>query len=290
MTGNKPKGYWSNYYAKTEKKIFDLYFFELPSEKKRGRNPLYPNSIFIIFSPLYLQSHSGYRKVALALKTLLSKFNLNPHFNTFFYRFNKIKELLYQITKEVEHGDIIIVDSTGIKKYKANEWRKAQEFIKAKTKEARKKLKKKYGFYKLTIAVDERGKVREFRITKLMKDDRVLATLESLNDNIVIIDSGYDTNRIYYFFEKRRVEPIIKPKGKRKYRHRIAKEMLYKWFAERERMQKLYRKRWVAERLFALLKGWFGEGIKAKKYIRQEYALKLFLCSGFVNLGNRIGL
>jgi len=31
----KPKGYWHNYYAKTEKKIFDLYFFELPSEKRK---------------------------------------------------------------------------------------------------------------------------------------------------------------------------------------------------------------------------------------------------------------
>ena len=55
-------------------------------------------------------------------------------------------------------------------------------------------------------------------------------------------------------------------------------------------MQKLYKKRRVAERVFALLKGWFGEEIKAKKYIRQEYALKLFLCSGFVNLENRVGL
>jgi len=290
MVGNKSKGYWHNYYQRTEKKIFDLYFFDLPFQKKRGRNPLYPNSIFLIYSLLYLQSYSGYRKVALALKALLSKLNLNPHFNTFYYRFNKIKELIYQITKEAKHGDIVIVDSTGIKKYKAKEWRKAQEFIKAKTEEARKKLKKKYRFYKLTIAVDEKGRVMEFRITRLIKDDRVLATLESLNNNIVIIDSGYDTNRIYRFFERRNVEPIIKPKGKRRYRHRIAKEMFGKWFSERRRMQNLYRKRWVVERVFALLKGWFGEGIKAKRYIRQEYALKLFLCSSFVNLGNGVEL
>ncbi len=123
-----------------------------------------------------------------------------------------------------------------------------------------------------------------------MKDDMVLATLESLEDNIVIVDSGYDTNRIYRFFEKRGIEPIIKPKGKRKYKHRIAKEMLGKWFTERKRMQRLYKKRWSVERVFALLKGWFGKGIKAKKYIRQEYALKLFLCSSFVNLGNGVEL
>jgi len=288
----KKKGYWSTYYHRSESKFFDFYFFELPKEssKKAGRKALYPDFLFVIFSLLYLQSFCGYRKVAFTLKTLLLSLNINPHFNTFYYRFNKIKELIYQVIQKVKHRDIVIVDSTGIKRYQAKEWRKAQEFIRAKTEEARRKLKRKYRFYKLTIAVDENGRVLEIRVTRLMKDDRVLATLESLNNNIVVVDSGYDTNRIYYFFEKRGVEPIIKPKGKRRYKHRVAKEMLYKWFTERERMQKLYRKRGIAERVFSLLKTWFGEGAKAKKYMRQELALKLFFCSGFVNLENRIEL
>jgi len=99
-----------------------FYFFELSKEisKKAGRKALYPDFLFVIFPLLYLQSFCGYRKVAFTLKTLLLSLNINPHFNTFYYRFNKIKELIYQVIQKVKHRDIVIVNSTGIKKYRAN--------------------------------------------------------------------------------------------------------------------------------------------------------------------------
>jgi len=67
----KKKGYWSTYYHRSELKFFDFYFFELPKEisKKAGRKALHPDSLFVIFSFLYLQSFCGYRKVAFTLKT-----------------------------------------------------------------------------------------------------------------------------------------------------------------------------------------------------------------------------
>jgi len=138
---------------------------------------------------------------------------------------------------------------------------------------------------KLTLLIDDKGKVKDFRLTRLIKDDKVLASFKDrLRDKTLIADKGYDTKRIYAFFGYYNVNPIIKPNKLRKPYHKLRGYMLYRWMNNKEEMNDLYSKRWHIERFFSLLKRTFRDGIKSKRYVWQEYAFKLYYVSEFMFL------
>ncbi len=92
--------------------------------------------------------------------------------------------------------------------------------------------------------MDDKGKVKDFKIMRLIKDDKVLVSFKELLDNKTLIaDRGYDTKRIYFFLSKHNVNPVIKPNKLKKPYHKLKGYMLYRWMNNKEEMNDLYKKR-----------------------------------------------
>jgi len=169
-----------------------------------------------------------------------------------------------KLPNKIEPNRTYFIDSTRIKSYKAYEWKKLIS-------------KKPSRFLKLTVMLDDKNRVRDLRRGyKFLLPSKTLK-IESFADR------GYDSKRIYDFFERNGIEPILKTKRIKKPFHRLRAGMIYKWFNDKD-MKKIYRQRWNIKRLFYLLKINFGDGVKARMFRHRyrEFVFKLYFVQNFL--------
>lgn len=185
-------------------------------------------------------------------------------------------------------GEVVIaIDSSGIKVTNRGEW--VRELWNRKSKR---------GYLKIHLAVDvETKQILAMEVT----DDRV-SDSEKFKDLVngarkvakvvrVLADGAYDSKENFDFLDASGMEAGIKPgrgsSGK-------ARGCWSRMYATREflkgedewKRRVAYGKRWMAESVFSVLKGTFGEFVSAKKFqnMVQEMKLKAFTYNLLLNL------
>ncbi len=235
------------------------------NRKKNGHPFSYPKILINVGMTIRFTQHFPYRQEEGFLGKIVSKFKAFPAapcYSQLCRRINAAMKdskqaLAVKALSKWKEGDILAVDSTGIKVYNRGEW-------------IRHKHKVKRGWLKLHIATNGKG---EAIITEVTEEDAgdaevfdraVAPHLKTLKPSRVPLDSGYDKNSVFDAVGEAGADPVIPPRDgattrcKSKHRRKVVKEMIkngYKHWSKKHR----HGERWVGEGYFSAFKGTFGE-------------------------------
>jgi hypothetical protein len=255
------------------------------NKNKKGGQYQYPDSLFQFCSVqraifgLHYRQHEGILK---SLKKWVPIPSV-PNYSQIQRRVTKLGLSLVDSLEHPEDGQIIAIDSSGIKLYNSGQW-------------IREKHKKKGPFLKLHIAVNIKEKqVVAIRITEDNVGDNKMA-LHLIDDARKIasvakglFDGAYDAYSTWNGLQARYIKPLIRlrknavvNKNRSKVRSKavqICRDFEMKWPKETG-----YGQRWQAETWFSSYKRRFGECCSATKpeNVVKEIMLKVILCNQMI--------
>lgn len=256
------------------------------NRKKNGHPFRYPKMLINTGMAIRFTQHFPYRQEEGFLGKLVSKFkafSAAPCYTQLCRRINAAMKDSRQILSvralsNWKEGDILAVDSSGIKVFNRGEW-------------IRHKHKVKRGWLKLHIATNGKGdaiiaEVTEEDVGDAEVFDRTVAPrLKKLRPKRVPLDSGYDKNSVFDAIAEAGADPVIPPrdgatpKCDSKPRRKVVMEMMdigYKPWSKKHR----HGERWVCEGYYAAFKGTFGEYVvshKAENIVNELYTKVLIL-------------
>jgi len=251
------------------------------NKNKEGARYKYPESLIRFCSVLKVVFHLGYRQEQGALNSL-KKWAPIPEvisYSQINRRMNLIGLDIVTSLANPKDGQIIAIDSTGIKLYNSGEW-------------IREKHKKRKPFLKLHVAVNTKSnQAVSLSITEDSVDDaKQLISLVRESEQYgavskVILDGAYDEYNIWEWLSNRSIHPVIRLR-----KDAIAKGLNARARAVREKKRigedewkkkHSYGQRWRVETWFSSYKRRFGEHCYSvkKENIVQEVFLKAIICN-----------
>lgn len=255
------------------------------NKNKEGARYQYPESLIRFCSVIKVVFHLGYRQEQGVLNSV-QKYMAMPKVPCYTQINRRISKLGLDIVDSLANpkdGQIIAIDSSGIKLYNSGEW-------------IREKHKKKKPFLKLHIAVNIQSKQAvAIRITRENVGDNRMA-LPLLKESVryasiseALMDGAYDSRKIWEWLDKKHINPVIRLRknanrkgfGIRPRTVRKVKEIgLDSWLKDNG-----YGQRWQAESWYSAFKRRFGEycySVKEENIIK-ELLLKTILCNKFIS-------
>jgi len=255
------------------------------NHKKEGGQYKYPPSLIRFCSVLKVVFHLGYRQEQGALQAL-GKWVSLPSVISYSQIQRRITTLGLDLVNSLvnpEDGQIIAIDSSGIKLYNSGEW-------------IREKHKKKKPFLKLHIAVNIKSKQAvAIEITEDSIGDNPLAL--KLVDKArkqgrvakALLDGAYDAYDTWNGLSARGVKPLIRLRKNarinyKKSRVRSQAVKCYKGNEKEWVKATGFGQRWQAETWFSSYKRRFGEhcsSVKPENVLR-EILFKVMLCNQLI--------
>lgn len=241
------------------------------NKEKNGHPFEYPKLLINVAVAARFTLHLHYRQLEGFLSGLASRFGAfpaTPSYSQLCRRANaamegsKLAVGIKGLSKWKE-GDMIAVDSSGIKVCNRGEW-------------IRHKHKVRRGWLKLHIATNSKGEAIIAEVTEEDTGDAevfeevVAPRLQELKPSRVPLDMGYDKNTVYDAIGNCGADPVIPPRDgattdcASKYRRKIVREMIksgYKRWSRKHR----HGERWMVEGYFSAFKGTFGEYVSCRK-------------------------
>jgi len=205
-----------------------------------------------------------------------------PSYTQISRRFNTLGLNLIESLADSDDGQVIAIDSTGIKLYQSGEW-------------IREKHNKRKPFLKLHVAVNVKNKqavaqiMTEDSVGDIKMSDYLVKEAEKYSPvKAVLEDGAYDTYDNWEGLNKKGIKPIIRlrkdaiNKGLN-IRARTVRE-IEKIGIDKWKKQKKYGKRWLVEIWYSVFKRRFGEYCQARKpeNIIQELLFKTMLCNQLI--------
>lgn len=230
------------------------------NKKKEGARYKYPNSLIRFCSVLKVVFHIGYRQEQGALQTL-KKFMPIPDIISYTQinrRINKLGLDIIDSLANPKDGQIIAIDSTGVKLYNSGEW-------------IREKHKKRKPFLKLHIAVNiETKQAVAIEVTEdNLGDSKLGLRLIDKARKIArvskgLFDGAYDTYRMWNGLEARGIRPLIRLRKNARihYRKSKSRSRAIKCYIKNEKKWAKstgFTQRWQAESWYSSYKRRFGE-------------------------------
>ena len=251
---------------------------------KRGGQYQYPDSQIRFCSILKTVFGQGLRQIEGMMQGLSNWVPIPavPDYSTINRRFNKLGLDLIQSLTTPRDGQVIAIDSTGIKLYNSGQW-------------IREKHKHRKPFLKLHIAVDVHTKqavattVTEDSVGDNAVVDELLKEAQKHAPVTVFMgDGAYDKRDLWRNCAHSGIKPVIKLRRNAsesglserarqvRIRNQIGQEQ---WNKQNE-----YGKRWLSEIWYSSFKRRFGEYTSAKKpqNIKQELLFKAILCNQLI--------
>lgn len=251
---------------------------------KEGARYQYPESLIRFCSVLKVVFGLGYRQEQGVLQSLNHWVSL-PGVISYSQMQRRITTLGLDLVESLAHpedGQVIAIDSTGIKLYNSGEW-------------IREKHKKRKPFLKLHIAVNTATKQAvSVAITEDSIGDHPMALplIEEAQQigkvSTALLDGAYDVHKLWTALEKRGIKPVIRlrknasPNGLN-LRARMVRER--NMLSQEVWAQKHgYGQRWQVETWFSSYKRRFGEHCYSTKpaNMLHEIILKTILCNKLI--------
>ena len=252
--------------------------------RKRGGQFKYPNSLIQYCSVLKAVFGIGFRQIDGFTKALIQWLPISesPDYTTISRRFNKLGLDLISSLKNIDEGQIIAIDSTGIKLFQSGEW-------------IREKHNKRKPFLKLHVAVNVKTKQATAQIMTEdsvgdinMSNELVKQAQKSASVIKVLEDGAYDSYQNYIDAKRLGFELIVKPRkgsignglnDRAKTVRRIRAIGEENWKKEVQ-----YGRRWLVEIWYSVFKRRFGEHCFCRKpeNIEQELLFKTILCNQMI--------
>jgi hypothetical protein len=254
------------------------------NEHKEGARFRYPTSLIQFCSVLQAVFHLRFRQQQGFLNSLQKWIPIPavPSYTQIDRRINDLGIDIVDSLVDPKDGQVIAIDSSGIKLYNSGEW-------------IREKHKKRKPFLKLHIAVNIKTKqavalevtedsvVDQYRALPLV---RAAQKIEPVTE--VLLDGAYDVHNIWRKLKERNIKPIIRlrenasPSGLGfraqmvRERDRIGQEQ---WARKHG-----YGQRWQSESWFSSFKRRFGEYCCARspKNVIKEIVRKAALCNQLI--------
>lgn len=251
---------------------------------KEGARFKYPASLIQFCSVLKVVFHLGFRQEQGFLQAM-QKWILIPAVPSYSQINRRMNELGIDIVDSLvnpEDGQIIAIDSSGIKLYNSGEW-------------IREKHHKRKPFLKLHVAVNVKTKqVVGLEITEDSVGDQrcALSLVDKARElapiSKALLDGIYDVHKIWKGLEKRGIRPVIRlrtnasPNGlgvrarRVRERKKIGEKALHKKYG--------YGQRWQVETWYSSYKRRFGEHCYSTKpeNVISEILLKTKLCNQLI--------
>lgn len=166
---------------------------------KRGAPSVYSNRAIEVAGMIHLIFHLPYRQTEGFMCSLIKIMKIDlriPDFSTISRRIKKLKIKLRIPTGKFDaHGTHIIIDTSGLSVYGADEWHNTK-----------KGLTKFKGYRKLHIAINEKQEILAYELTTKHQDDKaqVPKLLKRVKDYFdkFIADGNYDDRSVYASIEK----------------------------------------------------------------------------------------
>lgn len=254
------------------------------NHKKRGGQFKYPDSLIKYCSTMKTVFGLGFRQIDGFAKSLKQWLPLPdcPDYTTISRRFNKLGLDLISSLANTDEGQVIAIDSTGIKLYQSGEW-------------IREKHGKRKPFLKLHVAVNIKTKQATAQImtensvgdckmsNKLVKQAQEYAPVQK-----VLEDGAYDSYKNYDDAKNLGFELAVKPRkgsintglnDRARTVRRIESIGEDQWKKEVQ-----YGRRWLVEIWYSVFKRRFGEHCFCRKpdTIAQELLFKTILCNEMI--------
>jgi hypothetical protein len=251
---------------------------------KKGARYQYPDSLIRFCGTIKTIFGIGLRQIEGFAKSLYSLVPIPkiPSYTQISRRFNTLGLNIIDSLAEPKDGQVIAIDSTGIKLYQSGEW-------------IREKHKKRRPFLKLHVAVNVKTKqavaqiLTEDSIDDLAMSDHLVEEAGTYAKVIKVIEDGaYDSYDNWISLDKKGIKPVIRlPKNAIEkglnVRARAVREIkrigLKKW-----KKKVKYGSRWLVEIWYSVFKRRFGEHCSARKpeNIFQEILFKTILCNQMI--------
>ncbi len=234
------------------------------NENKRGRPYRYSESLFKFLECFYafVKNYRIIEGLCRALRKIIPNFPTPDHSTIH-------RRLKAELSNDKIAGNMLIVDSTGFRLGRTNEYV-----------EYRHRLRRRKKWIKLHIITDSKKIVR-FIITKNNVGDspafrEMFKTLKNeLKDvDILLADSAYDSRENFNIISQYGIKPLIKV---RKNSSTLSKGSPSRRLAVREQRDAMwskksgYTKRWLVESIFSSIKRLFGETLSSRRF---SYALR----------------
>lgn len=205
-----------------------------------------------------------------------------PNYTTINRRFSKLGLDLISSLKNPQEGQVIAIDSTGIKLFQSGEW-------------IREKHKKRKPFLKLHVAVNVKTKqavaqvLTEDSVGDIKMSDKLVKQAKKYFDVIKVLEDGaYDSYDNWESLHKQGIKPVIRLRKdavdtglntRAREVRKIKKIGLDKWKEEVD-----YGARWLVEIWYSVFKRRFGEHCYSRKpqNIAQEMMFKTILCNQLI--------
>lgn len=254
------------------------------NKNKEGAQYKYPESLIRFCSTLKVVFHLGYRQEQGFLQSL-SKYVSLPDIISYSQIQRRTTELGVDIVKSLANpkdGQIIAIDSSGIKLYNSGEW-------------IREKHKKKKPFLKLHVAVNIKTKqaisidITEDNVgdnklgLKLIDKARKIKRVSK-----ALLDGAYDNYNMWNGLAARGIKPLIRlrknAKVNKKSKVRSKAIKCYKGNEKEWVKATGYGQRWQAETWFSSYKRRFGEYCYSTKpeNVLHEILFKVCLCNKLI--------
>ncbi len=254
------------------------------NQYKEGARYKYPNSLVRFCSTIKIIFGIGFRQQQGFLESL-SGFIPLPNvisYSQINRRINKLGLNLVRNLARQEDGQIIAIDSSGIKLYNSGEW-------------IREKHKKRKPFLKLHIAVNIKSKqavaieITEDKVgdsklgLKLIDDARKIKRVAK-----GLFDGAYDTYKTWNGLNSRGIKPLIRlrknAKVNKKSKLRSKAIKVYKGNEKEWVKGTGFGQRWQSETWFSVYKRRFGEHCYSTKpeNVLHEILLKAILCNKLI--------
>jgi len=254
------------------------------NSNKHGGQYLYPDSLIRFCETLKSIFGIGLRQIEGFAKSLskLAPIPNIPYYTQISRRFNKLGLNIIDSLADPKDGQIIAIDSTGIKLYQSGEW-------------IREKHEKRKPFLKLHVAVNVKTKqavaqvLTEDSVGDIKMSDHLVEEAQKYAPvEKVLEDGAYDSYDNWESLDKKGIKPLIRLRkdaisnglNKRaKEVRRIKKIGLDQWKEEEN-----YGARWLVEIWYSVFKRRFGEYCQATKpeNIVHEMLFKTMLCNQLI--------
>ena len=254
------------------------------NKNKIGGQYQYPDSLIKFCGTLKTIFGIGLRQIEGFAKSLsdLAPIPGVPSYSQINRRFNQLGLDIIDSLADPEDGQIIAIDSTGIKLFQSGEW-------------IREKHDKRKPFLKLHVAVNVKTKqavaqiLTEDCIGDIKMSDYLVEEAEKYAPIIAVLEDGaYDTYDNWESLDKKGIKPLIRlrsdaiDKGlnvRAREVRRIKKIGLEEW-----KKLENYGKRWLVEIWYSVFKRRFGEHCQATKpeNIIHEMLFKTMLCNQLI--------
>ena len=254
------------------------------NSNKQGGQYRYPDSLIRFCGTLKTIFGIGLRQIEGFTQSLskLAPLPKVPSYTQISRRFNNLGLNLINSLADPKDGQVIAIDSTGIKLYQSGEW-------------IREKHGKRKPFLKLHVAVNVKTKqavaqvLTEDSVSDLNMSDYLVEQAEKYAEvKKVLEDGAYDSYDNWESLNKKGIKPVIRlrkdsiPNGlnaRAREVRKIKKIGLDKWKKEVN-----YGARWLVEIWYSVFKRRFGEHCSARKpeNIFQEILFKTILCNQMI--------